>query len=132
MRQMRFDPAHGFNKVDGVTIVLRNTCRDGEDIRVENDVFGREAIGDQQLVGAFADFRFAREGVRLAFFIKGHDDHGGAILTGQACLTQEFGFAFFHRDGVNDALALNALEARFNHRPLRGVDHDRYTRNVRL
>ena len=40
--------------------------------------------------------------------------------------------ALFHRDGVNDAFALNAFQALFNDLPLGGVDHDRHAGNVRL
>ncbi len=40
--------------------------------------------------------------------------------------------AFLHRDRVDDALALDALEARLDHFPLGGVDHDRHAGDVRL
>ncbi|MND47723.1 hypothetical protein D3C80_386240 [compost metagenome] len=40
--------------------------------------------------------------------------------------------AFFHADRVDDALALDAFEAGFDHFPFRGVDHDRYAGDVRF
>ena len=96
--QMRFDPAHRFDKVDGIAIVLGNTGGNGEDIRIEDDVFSWEAIGHKELVSPFADFGFAGKGVGLTFFVKRHDDDRSAVLTRQTRLTQELGFAFFHRD----------------------------------
>ncbi len=39
---------------------------------------------------------------------------------------------FLHGDGVDDAFALDALEARLDHFPLGGVDHDRHAGDVRL
>ena len=41
-------------------------------------------------------------------------------------------FAFLQRDRVDDALALQALEAGLDHAPLRRVDHDRHARDVGL
>ncbi len=40
--------------------------------------------------------------------------------------------ALLHRDGVDDAFALDALQAGLDHLPLGGVDHDRHARDVRL
>jgi hypothetical protein len=37
------DPAHRLDEVDGVVVVLLDAGGDGEDVRVEDDVFGREA-----------------------------------------------------------------------------------------
>ena len=41
-----------------------------------------------------------------------------------AALCAELVFAFFERDGVDDALALQALEAGLDDLPLGGVDHE--------
>ena len=79
-----------------------------------------------------ANLGLAREGVGLALLVEGHDDHRRAVATGQLGLFEELGLAFLHRDGIDDALALDALEAGFDHFPLRRVDHDRHARNVRL
>jgi hypothetical protein len=70
VRQVLLDPAHRFDEIDGVVVVLGNAGGDGEDVRVEDDVFGREANAQQQFVGALADFRLARKGVGLALFIE--------------------------------------------------------------
>ena len=41
-------------------------------------------------------------------------------------------FAFLQRDRVDDALALQALEAGFDHAPLRRINHYRHARDVGL
>ena len=73
----------------------------------------------QQLVGARADLDLALDGVGLAVLVEGHHHHGGAVAAHQPRLAQELGFAFLHRDRVDDALALQALQAGLDHAPLR-------------
>ena len=47
------DPAHGLDEVHGVVVVLLDAGGDREDVRVEDDVLGREAdLLGQQLVGS--------------------------------------------------------------------------------
>ena len=41
-RQVLLDPARGVDEVDGVVVVLLDAGGDGEDVRVEDDVLGRE------------------------------------------------------------------------------------------
>ncbi len=133
VRQLVTDIGAGVDKVDGVVVVLFDTGGDREDVRVKDDVFRREAdFIDQDVVGAFADFFFARLGVGLAGFIEGHHHHGGAVALAQLGVVNELLDAFLHADGVDDALALDALEAGFDYFPLGGVDHDRHAGDVRL
>jgi hypothetical protein len=47
-------------------------------------------------------------------------------------LALELGFAFLQRDGVDDALALDALQAGLDDAPLGRVDHDRHARDLGL
>ncbi len=68
----------------------------------------------------------------LALLVEGHDHHGRAVAAGEAGLAQELGLALLERQGVDDGPALDALEARLDDRPLRGVDHDRHPADVRL
>src|SRR5574343_1881509 len=132
VRQVLLDPAGRLDEIDSVVVVFRNAGGDGEDVRVEDDVFGWETDASQQFVRLAADFDLAGVGVGLAFFVKGHDDYGGAITAGQRGLFEELGFAFLHRDRIDDALALDALQAGLDDFPLRRVDHDRHARNVRF
>ena len=56
--------------------------------------------------------------------VEGHDDDGGTVLEDFAGVLAELVFAFFERDGVDDSLALQALQAGFDDLPLGGVDHE--------
>ena len=54
--QVLLDPARRLDEVDGVVVVLLDAGRDREDVRVEDDVLGREAdLVDEDPVGARAD-----------------------------------------------------------------------------
>ncbi|EGF30551.1 hypothetical protein IMCC9480_1254 [Oxalobacteraceae bacterium IMCC9480] len=133
VRQILADPACRVDEVDRVIVVLFDAGGDRKNVRVEDDVFRRKAdFRHQQVVGALADFGLARERIGLAFFIEGHHDHGRTVAAAQTGLAQEFILAFFHRNRVHDRLALHAFQARFDDRPLRRIDHDRYAGDVRL
>ena len=85
VRQVGFDPARGVDEVDGVVVVLLHAGGDGEDVGVEDDVFGREAdLVDEDAVGALADADLLVVGGGLALLVEGHDDDGGAVLQDRA------------------------------------------------
>ncbi|VVN75804.1 hypothetical protein PS685_05292 [Pseudomonas fluorescens] len=127
------DICTGIDEVHSVVVVFFDAGGHGEDVRVENDVFRREAhFVDQNVVGAFADLFLARFGVGLAGFVEGHHHHGGAVALAQLGVLNELLDAFLHADRVDDALALDAFQAGFDHFPLGGVDHDRHAGDVRL
>ena len=97
----------------------------GEDVGVEDDVFGREAdLVDQDAVGALADADLLGERGGLALLVEGHDDDGSAILEDGGGVAAEDFFAFFQRDRVDDAFALEAFKAGFDDLPFGGVDHE--------
>jgi hypothetical protein len=52
MRAAGLDLTRGLDEVDAVIVVLLDAGGDGEDVGIEDDVFGREADAGQQLVGA--------------------------------------------------------------------------------
>ena len=63
---------------------------DGEDVRVEDDVLGREAhFVDEQPERALADLHLAIGGVGLAGLVEGHDDDAGAVAAHEACLREK-------------------------------------------
>ena len=81
MREVGLDPARGVDEVDGVVVVLLHAGGDGEDVGVEDDVFGREAdFIDEHAVGALADADFFVVGGGLALFVEGHHDYRGTVL----------------------------------------------------
>ena len=131
MRQMASDPFGGFNEVDGVAVVFFNTRCDCKNVRIKDDVFGGEShLLGQKPVRPGADRFAAFKRIGLPLFVKGHDNHGRAVLAAKRCLPQELVLSFFHGDGVHDGLALHALQAGLNHAPLRRVDHDRHPGDV--
>ncbi len=113
-------------------MLLKAGC-DREDIWIEDDVFRREIeLADQNVVGAFADFSLALKSVGLPDLVKRHHHHGGAVASRNRCLVDEFLFALLHGDRVDHRLALNALQAGFDHHEFRGVHHDGDTRDIRF
>ena len=120
------------DKVDAVVVVLLDPGRDGEDVGVEDDVLGREAVAGQQLVGALADLDLALAGVGLADLVEGHDDDGGAVAADLGGVLEELGLALLHADRIDDRLAGDALQPRLDDAPLRAVDHNGHARDVGL
>ena len=118
---------------DAIAVVLLDAGRDGEDVRVEDDVLGRKVgLFGQKLVGARADRDFALERVGLALFVERHHHHRRAIGAHQPGLAQELLLAFLHRDRVDDRLALDAFEPGLDHREFRRIDHHRHARDIGL
>ena len=118
-------------KADAVAVVLLHAGRDGEDIRVEDDVLGREAyLIDQYVVGALADRRLALERVGLPFFIERHHHHRSAVAPHGACMIDERLLAFLERNRIHHRLALQAFQPGLDHRKLRRIDHHRHARNI--
>ncbi len=113
--------------------MLFNTGRHGEDIRVEDDVFRREThLFGENFVGSAANFDFTRAGIGLPLLIKGHHHHCRAVATQKLRMMNKGFHALFHRNRVDDAFTLNALQPFFDNLPFGGVDHDWYTGNIRL
>ena len=97
-------------------VVLLDPRRDGEHVRVEDDVLGREAgLVDEQVVGALADRDLALDRVRLSLLVERHHDHGRRRAPDAPRLREERLLALLERDRVDDALALDALEAGLEH-----------------
>ncbi len=127
------DLCRRFDEVERVAVVCLDAGRHREDVRVEDDVFGREpGLPGQDLVGTPADRYLALDRVGLALLVKRHDHDRSAVRTHAFRLLEERPLALLQADGVDDALALQALEPRLDHRPLRGIDHHRHARDVRL
>ena len=131
--QVLLDPAGGFDEIDRVVVVFFDAGGDGKDVGIEDDVLGREAhLFDQNLVGTLANLDLALVGVGLPLLVKRHDHRGRTVAADQLGLALEFIDTLFHADRVDDALALDAAQTGFDHRPLGRVDHDRHAGDVGL
>src|SRR5690348_13043852 len=108
MRQLALDLPSRLDEGDTVVVVLLHARGDGEDVGIENDVFGREpgAI-HEQVIGALAYGDPTLDGVRLALLVECHDDRGSPVATQLTRMVEEYLLAFLEADGVDDALALH-------------------------
>ena len=97
--------------------MVLNSGSNSKDIGVEDDVLGRETDADEQVIGALAYLDLALLGVGLPHFVEGHDHHSCAIGHAFASLLEEWLFALFHTDRVDDGLAADAFEPCFDHVP---------------
>ncbi len=109
------NPLGRLNKVHRIVIVLINTRRDREDVRIKNNVFRRKAdFLDQQVVGACANLLASLKRIGLTLLIKRHHHCGCAIAATQPGLFKKRLFALFERNRIHDRLALHALQTRFD------------------
>ena len=121
------------DEIDAVVVVLLDAGGDRENIRIEDDVFRREAdLVHQNVVGALADLDLALEGVGLALLVEGHHHDRGAVAAHPPRVIGGIPLAFLERDRIDHALALEAPEAGLDHAPLRRIHHHRHARDVGL
>ena len=86
----------------------------------------------QDVVSAARNRGLALERVGLAPLVKPHHHDGCAVAAHDAGLANELRLAFLEGDRIHHRLALQTFEPGYQHRELRGVDHHRHTRDVRL
>jgi len=123
----------GLDKVNPIAVVLLYPRSHRENVGIENDVFGRHAeLARQQIVGPPADLHLMLHGGRLAGLIEGHHHQRRTVAPDEPRLLQELRFTLLEADGVDDAFALQTLEARFDDRELGAVDHDGKPGDIRL
>lgn len=102
-------------KVEAVVIVLIHARSNSQDVQVEDDVLRRKtSIFSKDFVGTLANSDFIFDCGCLALLIEGHNDNCSSILENDGGFKQEFFFAFFKGDGVDDTLALAVLQACFD------------------
>ena len=121
----------GFEKVDRVVIVLRHSRGDGENVWIEDNVFGREAnFVHKDVVSPFADSNLFVGLNGLAVFVEGHHNCSSTVAPHQFRFLEKVLFAFLKADRVHDRFALHGAKSSFDHGPLRAVDHDRHGSDV--
>jgi hypothetical protein len=91
-----------------------------------------KTLGSKNFVGAGADGDLPLLRVGLAVLVEGHHDHGRPVSPEEPRLPDELLLALLEAYGVDDRLALHALEALLDDGPLGRVDHDGHARDVRL
>ena len=113
--------------------VLLDPGRDGEDVRIEDDVLRRKAgTGHEQVVRPTENLDLALDGLGLAALVERHHDDCGAEATNDPRLLEKRLLPLLERDRVHDTLALEAAEPGFERPEARAVDHDRKARRLGL
>src|SRR5258708_14022786 len=104
MRQMCFNPSGRVNKRFRVRIVLLDTGGDRKYVRIEKDIFRREAnLIHQNPIRPRADLSFAFERVVLYFFVERHHDNDSTIAALQLRLWSTLFFAFLRTDRIHNS-----------------------------
>ncbi|GCM01911.1 hypothetical protein ExPUPEC129_03320 [Escherichia coli] len=118
VRQFTFDVFTRADKVLCVIVVLFNASCDREDVRVEDDIFSREAnLFGEDFVRPTANLDFPCAGIGLALFVKSHYHYCRTVATQQFRVMDKGVDTLFHRDRVNNAFALDTLQTFFNNVP---------------
>ena len=133
MGQVGGNPARRLEEIQGVIGVFRNARADGQHVRVKDDVLLRELHPvHQQVIGPPRDADAVLVVGGLSFLVKGHHDDRRPVPLDQGGLPQEFLLSFLQGNGVDDALALHALQPGFQHLPFGGIHHEGDFGDVRL
>ena len=122
-----FDAAGGLDEGHSVSVVLLDSGGDSQDVGIEDDVVGIEADAiHQQFEAADANLHFAFHVSRLAFVVKGHDHYSSAKAADERSFADEIFLSFLQRNGIDDALALTALETGLDNAEIGRVDTQRH------
>ena len=127
------NPADRTDKVNGVGVVFCHARSDSQNVRIVNDVRRIEAeLFDHDIVSAGGNLYAALVVGGLAFFVKEHHDDGSTqTLDGERVINESL-FTHLEGNGVHDALALDALEARFDDFESGRVHHDGHAAHGRV
>src|SRR5579871_4238452 len=99
------------DKVDRVVIMLLDARSHRQDVGVEDNVLRWEAdLFRQDAVGTRTDLHLSLDRIRLADLVEGHHYHASTIAPNQPRLLPELLLTLFQADGVDDPLALYALQ----------------------
>ena len=100
-------------------------------IGVEDNVLRTEAhLFRQDAIGTATYFNLPFVSICLPFLIKSHDDNRRAITLDGTGTFDKDRFAFFQRNGIDNAFALHAFQSGKYHIPLGRVYHNRYARDI--
>ena len=132
-RHRLLDPPRCLDEVQRIAVMFLDAGGHREDVGIEDDVFGRETgLFREQVVGPLADRHATFDVGGLPLLVEGHDDDGGAVAADRPRVPQERLLPLLEADGVDDALALDALEPGFQDLESRTVNHHGHAGDVGL
>jgi len=120
------------NKIPGVIIVLLDPGGHGKNVGIKNNVALRKSFRGQNFVRPAQYFDFAVQRICLALFVKSHHHDSRTVSPDQPGLLSEFRFAFFQGNGIDYRLSLQTFKRGFDHRPFRGIHHNRHPGDIRF
>ena len=90
--------------------MLFDTCCNSQDIRIEDNIFGRNAdLIHQYFIGTPAYFDASFESAGLTLFVECHHHHSSSVIPNFSCMFPESIFTFLHADRIYDSFALQAF-----------------------
>src|SRR5690606_36503503 len=96
MREVFLDPLRRTEEVECIISMLLESGRHRENIRIEDDILGRELYAiDKDSIGPFTDGDSSLIGVGLTFLIEGHDHNSGAVFLYKFSLSDKLLFSSF-------------------------------------
>ena len=129
-RQRVLDEANAFDRLDARADIVFVAGADREDQRVEDDVFGLDAVFfGEQLERALGHLQLARarNSLRLLLVVVDTaDDERGAEAAGERHDLLEAILAVLEVDRIDQRLARRALERFFDHAMIGRIDHQRH------
>ena len=125
IRQIFLDPLHRPDIIHGIVVMLLDTGSDGQNVGVENNVFGRKVdFIHQQIISSFANGNFIFVSGCLSLFIESHHHEGCPVIFNLFGLFQKIGFPVFQTQRVDDSFPLYTFQSCFYHFPFGRVDHN--------
>ena len=111
--------------------MLLHTGSYGKYVRVEDDIERIHAqLVHQKMISTFCYLDAALESGSLSYFIKTHHNNGCTIAQHIAGMRKEYFLTLLQTDGIDNTLALAALQASHYDVPFGRVYHHRNLRNV--
>ena len=118
-REVSLNILSGFYVINSVVIVLLDACGDSQNIRIDEDILRRKTgFLRQQTVRSVSHLPASLECGSLSLLIEEHHHCGSAVTPHQPCFLQEFLLTLLQADGVDNRLALYALQSCLQHFPL--------------
>ena len=131
--QIIMNPTGCPDKIGCIVVVLCHSCGNGQHIGIEDDVVRIETdLLGKQRIGSLADADTPVVVGSLSLLIETHHNNGSPQSLDHASMLQELLLTHFQADTIDDAFALQALQARFDHLKPTGIDHDGHPGNSRI